>query len=56
MTILLHITRKFDLGNVLPTLGNVVEKPIIPSITPIIPSIPEKPLSKDEQDLKLLEQ
>lgn len=58
MTILLHITRKFDLGNVVPSLGNVVDKIQIPKNIPINPILNpiEKPLTQDEQDLKLLEQ
>jgi len=55
MTILLHITKKLDLTRVTPTLGDIVDKPNIPKIENINAPI-NPPLSKDEQELKLLEQ
>lgn len=55
MTILLHITKKLDLTKVVPTLGEIVNKPVIPKVEKLNAPI-NLPLSKDEQELKILEQ
>lgn len=55
MTILLHITKKLDLTKVTPTLGEIVDRPVIPKIEKLNTPI-NLPLSKDEQELKILEQ
>lgn len=58
MTILLHITKKLDLTRVTPTLGEIVDRVGTPTVSPTTPSlpIPLKKISKDEEDLKILEQ